>query len=62
MLVNVLPSDGDVISVVLPLEDDTIIEPTDLYQLMIVNFSNPRAVTGDVDTSYVIVKDDDGQL
>ena len=62
VLVNVLPSDGHVISVVLPLEDDAIIEPTDLYQLMIVNFSDPRAVAGDVDTSYVIVNDDDGKL
>ena len=62
VLVNVLPSDGNMISVVLQLEDDTIIEPTDLYQLMIVNFSDPRAVTGDVNTSYVIVNDDDGKL
>ena len=62
MLVTVLPSDGQVISVVLQLEDDTIIEPTDLYQLTIVNFSDHRAVAGDINTSYVIVNDDDGKL
>ena len=59
---KVLPSDGHVISVGLQLEDDTIIEPTDLYQLMIVNFSDPRAViVGDMNTSYIIVNDDDGK-
>ena len=62
VLVKVLPSDDNVIPVVLQLEDDTIIEPTDLYQLMIANFSDPRAVAGDVDTSYVIINDDDGKL
>ena len=62
VLVNILPSDGHVISVVLQLEDDTIIEPTDMYKLTIVNFSNPRAVVvGDMNTSYIIVKDDDGK-
>ena len=62
MPVIVLPSDGHMISVVLPLEDDAIIEPTDLYQLMIVNFSDPRAVVvGDMNTSYIIVNDDDGK-
>ena len=61
VLVKVLPSDGHgiVIPVVLQLEDDKIIEPTDLYQLMIVNFSDPRAVAGDVSISYVIINDDD---
>ena len=62
MLVRILPSHGHVIPVVLQLEDDTIIEPTDLYQLMIVNFSDHRAVIGDLSTSYVIVNDDDGKL
>ena len=62
VLVYVAPFGDHVIPVVLQLEDDTIIEPTDLYQLMIVNFSVPRAVAGDVDTSYLIVNDDDGKL
>ena len=62
MLVTVLPSDGHVIPVGLQLEDDTIIEPTDLYQLMIVELSDPRAVIGDINTIYVIVNDDDGKL
>ena len=62
VLVRILPSHGHVIPVVIQLEDDTIIEPTDLYQLIIVNLSDLRAVIGDVNTSYVIVNDDDGKL
>ena len=62
-MVFVAPFGGNVIPVVLQLEDDTIIEPTDLYQLTIVNFSDPIAVVvGDMSTSYVIVNDDDGKL
>ena len=62
VLVFVVPFGDNVIPVVLQLEDDTIIEPTDLYQLTIANFSNPRAVVvGDMSTSYIIVKDDDGK-
>ena len=62
LLVFVAPFGDNVIPVVLQLEDDTIIEPTDLYQLTIANFSNPRAVVvGDMSTSYIIVKDDDGK-
>ena len=62
VLVFVAPFGDNVIPVVLQLEDDTIIEPTDLYQLMIVNFTDHRAVIGDLSTSYVIVNDDDGKL
>ena len=61
VLVYVAPFGDRIIPVVLQLEDDAIIEPTDLYQLMIVNFSDPRAVAGDVNTSYVIINDDDGK-
>ena len=59
VLVYVAPFGDHVIPVVLQLEDDTIIEPTDLYQLLIVNFSDPDAIAGDVNPSYVIVNDDD---
>ena len=59
---NISPSDDHVIPVVLKLADDTEIEPMDIYQLMIVNFSDPRAVAGDMDNSYIIVNDDDGKM
>ena len=29
---------------------------------MIVNFSDPRAMVGDVDAAYIIVNDDDGKM
>ena len=50
------------IPVYLTLDDDKEIEPMDIYQLMIVNFSDPRAVVGDMDTTYIIVNDDDGKM
>ena len=59
---NVSSSDDHVIPVVLKLTDDTEIEPMDIYQLMIVNFSDPRAVAGNMDTSYIVVNDDDGKI
>ena len=62
VLVNILPFGDNVIPVVLELVDDKEIEPMDIYQLMIVNFSDPRAVAGDMDTSYIIVNDDDGKI
>ena len=62
VLVNVPPFGDNVIPVMLDLLDDQEIEPTDIYQLMIVNFSDPRAVAGDMDTSYIIVNDDDGEM
>ena len=61
ILVNVSSFDH-VIPVVFDLVDDKEIEPMDVYQLMIVNFSDPRAVAGDTDTSYIIVNDDDGKI
>ena len=61
-LVNILPFGDPVIPVVLELSDDNEIEPMDIYQLMIVNFSDPRVVAGDMDTSYIIVNDDDGKM
>ena len=62
VLVNVSRFGDNVIPVVLDLADDKEIEPMDIYQLMIVNFSDPRAVAGDMDTSYIIVNDDDGKM
>ena len=50
------------IPVVFHLVDDDKIEPMDIYQLMIVNFSDPRAVAGDADTTYIVVNDDDGKM
>ena len=48
----------------IPLEitlvDDKEIEPMELYQLTIVNFSDPSVVVaGEVNTSYITVHDDD---
>ena len=60
--VNIVPFGDHVIPVMLKLTNDRKIEPMDVYQLMIVNFSDPRAVAGDMDTSYIIVNDDDGKM
>ena len=59
VLVNVPPFGDDVIPVVFHSVDDDKIEPLDIYQLMIVNFSDPRVVVGDVDTTYIIINDDE---
>ena len=57
--VDISPSDDDVIPVVLDLQDDSIVEPTDFYQLIIVNISDPNIVVGEVNTTFIIVNDDD---
>ena len=58
--VDISPSDDDVIPVVLDLQDDSIVEPTDFYQLTIVNISDPNIlVVGEVNTTLIIVNDDD---
>ena len=60
MLVNIVPFGDHVIPVVFELEDDNkIIEPMEFYHLTIVNISDPSAVAGDVNTTYIIVHDDD---
>jgi len=59
VLVKVVPFGDDVIPVIFELEDDENVEPKELYQLTIVNFSDPNAVVGDVNTSYIIIQDDD---
>ena len=58
VIVDISPSDDDVIPVVLNLQDDSIVEPTDFYQLTIVNVSDPHVVVGE-NTSFIIVNDDD---
>ena len=57
--VDISPSDDDVIPVVLNLQDDSIVEPTDVYQLTIVNVSDPNVVVGDMNTSLIFADDDD---
>ena len=57
--VDISPSDDDVIPVVLDLQDDSIIEPTDFYQVTIVNISDPNVIVGPVNTTFIIVNDDD---
>ena len=57
--VDISPSDNDVIPVVLDLQDDSIVEPTDFYQLKIVNVSDPSVEVGEVNTTFIIVNDDD---
>ena len=57
--VDISPSDDDVIPVVLDLQDDSIVEPTDFYQLKIVNISDPSVLMGEVNTTFIVVNDDD---
>ena len=57
--VDISPSDDDVIPVVLDLQDDSITEPTDFYQVTIVNVSDPNVIVGPVNTTFIIVNDDD---
>ena len=59
VIVDISPSDDDVIPVVLNLQDDSIVEPTDFYLLTIVNVSDPNVVVGEMNTSFIIVNDDD---
>ena len=57
--VDISPSDDDVIPVVLDLQDDSIVEPTDFYQLVIINISDPNIVVGEKNTTFIIINDDD---
>ena len=59
MTVDISPSDDDVIPVVLDLQDDNIVEPTDFYQVTIDNISDPNVVVGVVNITFIIVDDDD---
>ena len=57
--VDISPSDDDVIPVVLDLQDDSIVEPTDFYQLIIVNTTDPNVIVGEANFTFIIVNDDD---
>ena len=57
--VDISPSDNDIIPVVLDLQDDSIAEPTEFYQLVIVNISDPNVVVGEINMTFIIVNDDD---
>ena len=57
--VDISPSDDAVIPVVLNLQDDNIVEPTDLYQVMIVNISDPNVAVGENNTVLIVINDDD---
>ena len=57
--VDISPSDDDVIPVVLDLQDDSIVEPTDFYQVTIDNISDPNIIVGPVNVTFIIVNDDD---
>ena len=57
--VDILPSDDAVTPVVLDLQDDSIAEPTDFYQLTIDNVSDPNIIVGLVNITFIIVDDDD---
>ena len=60
--VDISPSDDDVIPVVLDLQDDSIVEPTDFYQLVIVNTTDPNVVVGEANFTFIIVNDDDDDI
>ena len=62
VIVDISPSDDDVIPVVLNLQDDSIVEPTDFYELTIVDISDPNVVVGDMNTISITVNDDDGKI
>ena len=57
--VDISPSDDDVIPVVLDLQDDSIVEPTDFYQVTIDNISDSNIIVGPVNVTFIIVNDDD---
>ena len=59
VIVNIPPSDEELIPLVLNLQDDSIVEPVDFYQLTIVNVSDPNVIVGNINTTFIIVNDDD---
>ena len=60
--VDISPSDDDVIPVVLDLQDDSIVEPTDFYQVIIINTTDPNVVVGVASITFIIVTDDDDEI
>ena len=59
VIVNIPPSADDLIPLVINLLDDDIFEPTDFYQLTIVNISDRNVMLGSINASFIIVNDDD---
>ena len=59
--VDISPSDDAVIPVVLDLQDDNIVEPMDLYQVIIVNISDPNVDVGENNTVLIVINDDDDE-
>ena len=56
---NIPPSNEGLIPLVLNLQDDSIIEPVNFYQLTIVNVSDPNVTVGNMNTAYITVNDDE---
>ena len=59
LIVNIPPFGNDTIPVFIDLQDDNDTEPMDFYELTIFNVSDPNVVVGVVNTSFIIVNDDD---
>ena len=59
VIVNIPPSADDVIPFTLDLLDDNIVEPIDFYRLTITNISDPNVTLGTINSSFIIVNDDD---
>ena len=57
--VDISPSDDNMIPVVIDLQDDSIVEPTDFFQVTIDNISDPNVVVGAVNITFIIVNDND---
>ena len=59
VIVNIPPSNEGLIPLVLNLQDDSIIEPVNIYQLTIINVSDPTVIVGNMNTAYITVNDDE---
>ena len=59
VIVSIPAFSDDVIPIVFELQDDNIVEDTNIYELTIVNISDPTVVVGDVNITYIVVQDDD---
>ena len=60
--VDISSSDDNVIPVVLDLQDDSIVEPTDFYEVTIINTTDPNVVVGVANITFIIVNDDDDEI
>ena len=61
-IVNIGPLDDDVTPILFKLQDDDDVEPSDFYQLTIVNVSDPNVIVGDLNITFIIVQDDDVEV